>query len=575
MPSTQGQYLTPISPNNMRPTEDLKLAESGTVFFWDIGTLEVSSYQIFLSNNINGHIIGHVPIADEQLFASNTFNGNTFAPDEVPQGYAVFYVTLAFTSAGQTNYLQNTYSTDNLRFLTHAEGDVLPAIGSSLVKWSSSGSSQTYTFSILDQTETTTLFQSIVSINEIVIPSNIIQQLSTGLTVVFKVVYGTISSEIKINLITTSQIERLFLYRYNQEVTDQYKYPGYINTYRDGQSNRYAANPSFKRKLNFTVPVIKQDAAAFILKIRERGEDIVLLPLWQHEVIIASVLVNNYTIKSSENLSDTPLAVGSTVLVLKNNSEFLVKTVQAIGVDQITLDQSLDAYSIIPLENCQLKYKSSQVQSSEFIQVNLSANVIQNKPDYQLSNEWVGTFPIWATTSLINYAVNNSGLAFSDIKQNINSKVKDDYLIKTARPLLTITYEVALASRNEIGKFFHLLTQLRGVQEEFVHPIPFYPLDIITVNLGSIVISSSSATAQIPQELISYFIYADEFRAVTSTTTTATTIEFFFASDFSTIVDNKIIQVGFLCRLASETVSIKYLTPYLAKADIKVTEIPE
>ena len=142
MPEFRTVYTAPIPPNNMLPQPGADLPEFGVNFSWELGTLSVTSFRLFLSNNINGHLPGHSVIPNEQLSVSPTFNGNTFSPESIPQGYPIFYVTLEYTSSGQLGYLQESYNTNTLEFITHNEGDTLKTLSPLLVAWTGAGDGQ-------------------------------------------------------------------------------------------------------------------------------------------------------------------------------------------------------------------------------------------------------------------------------------------------------------------------------------------------------------------------------------------------------------------------------------------------
>jgi len=574
MPNTQVKYRAPISPFNLSPTPGLDLSEIGTNFFWELGSLEVSSFTFTLSNNIDGHIIGHTPIPNEQTIVSAPFSGNTFSPPIVPQGYPLLYATLGFTSAGVTRFLQEIYSTDNLQFISPKEGDLVPSLAGVIVEWSSAGSNQNYTFSILDITGTTTLYTVNTVVINTVIPLEIIQSLSDGSSYIFRVDYVSLSETIQITILTNSQIDNLFIHRYNQQVVDSYKYPGYINLFRDGKSNRYAANPSFKRRITSTVPLVKSEAAGFLLKIREKGEDFVLVPIWHYEVLVASVSGNVYKIKESEELAHVPIVVGARVIAYRDTSNFILSNIVSISGDDITLSQSINAVSIIPIEIAQIRYNQGNIQDSSFMTLALDMSILQVKPDYELSQNWVGNLPSWATSEVINYPVNNYSITLSDIKDPLSTKVIDDYVITTERPLITLSYSIALSSRKEIGEAFHFITQMRGTQEERIHPLFGFPLDIKLAALSSIKLHNNGIVSEISQETIRFFMYGNDYRTVTNIITTATDVEFIFDTAFSSVPANCDIQPAFLARLSSETLTINYINQRLAEMPITITEIP-
>jgi hypothetical protein len=579
MPSIELSFLAPIEPSSLTLLNADKFSQRLTTLIWDIGTLNITSNVLYASNNINGHVIGHTPIADEQLITSPSVGGNTYEFPFLPLGRPT-YLTLKYKSGGVNGFLQILVQSPPLVIESPNSGTISNN-ESLFVSWSDSGDNQSYTLEVLDETLTTVFYTNTVTGSAVLVPANVIRTISNGSNYVLRVTYlsGTLAGTQATKVIGTKGVlDDVFNFQYSswQALSETYTYPTYINTYEDGTSNRYSANPSFIHEVNLTVPITQQESLGLLHLMKDKGEDVVLVPLWHRAAYVKNLSGSTYEICGNSSGLDYPLYTSIPSLIYRSSDSFIVETITAVSATHVTISTAgFQAIAIVPLYDAHISYKEGNLHSSGYYEGRFTFRMIPRFADSSIYATWHKVYPSWYVDSskLWTYVPNRASLSVVDKKLDMSSKTTKDHLITGLEPIIKLSYTLPLIGIAEIGSMLYLLSKLRGPQNSFFHILPASIFNIVTINSSFLRVRRYGVVTEELNGVIKYIVYDGEMRPVDSIVDQGVDIIYNFQTPFSTTPSKDLIFPAIHARLANETLGITYLSGELAEANIDIIEI--
>lgn len=577
---TQEVYLAPIAPEIVTPVQGTELSWDDTEFVWDDGDISVSSFELILTDNPNGHEVTFDPQDANAYYSSGEIQGNIRIVPIVPQGYATLYAFLIYESSGQRFYVSNTYSTGDLGFTSPTPDDESTApVEAFLVKWIPSDVSDQYQLKIvIKDNPTVVLFDSgVTTATSVSIPKSVNRDGNTWLV---QIIYTSRYAETyDLTLYTVATDIDFFPIPFTawDSFVETFTYANYVNTYRNGTEHRYTASPSFVHQITASVPTTKDRMPTLLQTVKSFGEGETYIPLWNQSVAcITKASPTVYTVSQSEGVLYKRLAPGQLVLLWNNENLYRVTTVVDRTSTTLTvLGAEGDYAEIVPIMSGYISYsRGGELHHEGNYHLGVSVELIQDKMDTTIAEEINGAYPTWFINDAVHYLPGSSQLSFNQLKYNITSKVLTVPIITGRKAQLTIAYSIALTTVKQISEFMYWLTQLRGIEGEFIQPLYSEIFKLVDVTTNYVDVETYNVYRPLDLSVVTHIVFVGrEHKKISHIENHTTFYRVYFDSQIVNSVEACDVLFGVLGRMAQSDTTITWYDGKTAEVQVKVLEV--